>query len=169
MKRTLDAKRLTETEIRCISRWVAACAARVLPVFEAAAPNDSRPRDAIEGARAFARGGKRTATLRSLALAALAAAREVRDPAAMAAARAAGYAASSAFTHPGMEKHQIKHVLGPVVYAVLAKDDREISWALRRATPALRNIVRRMQPHRVSRSRLDQLYARLDTGLRHRG
>src|SRR5262249_51489321 len=89
---------LSDDERRLVGFWAADCALRVLPLFEAKAPSDARPREAIEGARAFARGGKRTAKLRSLALAAFAAAREVGDPAATAAARAAGLAASVAYT-----------------------------------------------------------------------
>src|SRR5215813_7653936 len=78
---------LSEEDRRFVGLWAADCAERVLPLFEAKAPSDTRPREAIEGIRAFARGGKRTAQLRSLAWAAHAAAREVGDPVATAAAR----------------------------------------------------------------------------------
>ena len=71
---------LTQEDLRLVGLWAADCAERVLPLFEAKAPSDTRPREAIEGIRAFARGGKRTARLRSLAWEALAAAREVGDP-----------------------------------------------------------------------------------------
>lgn len=176
----MAAKRLklSETDLRLIARWVTSCAARVLPLFEAAAPADTRPRDALAGSRAFVRGGKRTRQLRLVALAALAAAREVRDPVASAAARAAGYAAASAYTHPLASPHQIKHILGPVVYAALARElaadddaavgNKELQSALRRATPALRRVVRRFPSRRSGRSRLDQLYSQLDTSLRRR-
>jgi hypothetical protein len=79
---------LSEEDRRLVGLWAADCAERVLPLFEAKAPSDTRPREAIEGIRAFARGGKRIARLRSLAWAAYAAAREVGDPVATAAARA---------------------------------------------------------------------------------
>ncbi|HEX5064332.1 MAG TPA: hypothetical protein VFV99_33385 [Kofleriaceae bacterium] len=177
MTTTAKPLKLSEADLRLIARWVSACAARALPLFEVAAPRDTRPRDALAGIRLFVRGGKRTAQLRSLALAALAAAREVGDPVATAAARAAGYAAASAYTHPLASPHQIKHILGPVVYAARARElaaddatagDKELASALRRATPALRNVVRRFPSRRAGRSRLDQLYSQLDAGLRRR-
>jgi hypothetical protein len=74
------AMTLSEEDRRLIALWAADCAERVLPLFEAQAPSDTRPRLAIEGIRAFALGGKRTGHLRSLAWAAHAAAREVGDP-----------------------------------------------------------------------------------------
>lgn len=42
---------LTMGELRAVVRFAADCAQGVLPDFEAAAPNDSRPRDAIDAAR----------------------------------------------------------------------------------------------------------------------
>jgi hypothetical protein len=169
---------VSQTDLRSVARWVAASAARALPLFEAARPADARPRDALEGIRVFAGGGDRTAKLRSLALAALAAAREVRDPVAAAAARAAGSAAASAYTHARGERHQINHILAPVVYAARARElaagddpavgDKEIAWALQRATPTVRTIVRHMLPRRAGRSRFNQLFAELDAGLRIR-
>lgn len=62
---------------RLLGNWTADCAERVLALFEAKAPADTRPREAIEGIRIFACGGKRTVQLRTCALAALAAAREI--------------------------------------------------------------------------------------------
>ena len=85
---------LSDEERRLLGLWAADCAERVLPLFEAKASSDTRPREAIEGIRVFAHGGKRTARLRSLAWAAYAAAREAGDPVATAAARAAGRAAA---------------------------------------------------------------------------
>lgn len=86
---------LSEEDRRLVGLWAADCAERVLPLFEAKATSDTRPRKAIEGIRAFALGGKRTGQLRSLGRAAHAAAREVGDPVATAAARAAAYAAAT--------------------------------------------------------------------------
>ena len=80
---------LTLESLRALGSWAADCAERALSVYETQADSDSRPRAAIEGIRVFAGGGKRTAQLRSLALAAFSAAREADDPAAAAAARAA--------------------------------------------------------------------------------
>jgi hypothetical protein len=49
---------LTEEDLRLVGLWASDCAERVLPLFEAKAPSDTRPREAIEGIRAFARGGE---------------------------------------------------------------------------------------------------------------
>jgi len=104
---------LSLESLRAIGGWAADCAERALSVYEMHADSDSRPRAAIEGIREFAGGGKRTARLRTLALEAHAAAREVGDPAATAAARAAGLAAASAYTHPLADVQQTKHIVGP--------------------------------------------------------
>src|SRR5262245_1678266 len=104
---------LSLESLRAIGGWAADCAERALSVYETHADSDTRPRAAIEGIREFAGGRKRTARLRSLALAAHAAAREVGSPAAAAAARAAGVAAASAYTHPLADAHQTKHIVGP--------------------------------------------------------
>jgi hypothetical protein len=45
---------ITDEERREVARWAAGSAERVLPLFEAVAPADARPREAIEVARAFA-------------------------------------------------------------------------------------------------------------------
>ncbi len=47
---------LSEADRRIVAGWAADCAERVLGLFEAEAPGDSRPRDAIARLRAFARG-----------------------------------------------------------------------------------------------------------------
>ena len=70
---------LSLESLRAIGGWAADCAERALSVYETRAASDTRPRAAIEGIRVFAGGGKRTAQLRSLALEAHAAAREVGD------------------------------------------------------------------------------------------
>ncbi len=36
---------LSEADRRCVAAWAADCAERVLPLFEAEAPGDGRPRD----------------------------------------------------------------------------------------------------------------------------
>ena len=50
---------LSDEERRLLGLWAADCAERALPLFEAKTPSDTRPREAIEGIRAFARGEKR--------------------------------------------------------------------------------------------------------------
>src|SRR5438067_12127181 len=47
---------LTDSDHQLLALWAAACAEHVLHFFEAAKPSDSRPRHAIEQARAWARG-----------------------------------------------------------------------------------------------------------------
>ena len=47
---------LSEADRRIVAVWAADCAERVLGLFEAEAPGDSRARDAIAQTRAFARG-----------------------------------------------------------------------------------------------------------------
>jgi hypothetical protein len=166
---------LNQDDLRLVGFWAADCAERVLPLFEAKAPADTRPREAIAGIRTFARGEKRTAKLRTLALAAHAAAREAGDPAATAAARAAGLAAAVAYTHPLPTLDQAKHVLGPAVYAARARElaangtgvgDEEIRWAIEHASPEVREVVRRWPARGPGRSRLDALFSMLDAGLR---
>src|SRR5512136_523996 len=137
--------------LRALGGWAADCAERALPVYEIQAEADARPRAALEGIRVFAAGGKRTAQLRSLALVALSAAREVNDPAAAAAARAAGLAASSAYTHPLADVQQTKHIVGPAAYAALALElnqggdpnigDGEIRWAIEHVPSEVREVL----------------------------
>ena len=167
---------LTMESLRAIGGWTADCAERALPLYEATAGADLRPRAAIEGIREFAAGGKRVARLRALAMAAHAAAREIGDPAATAAARAAGSAAASAYTHPLVDVHQTKHIVGSAAYAALALEldhagdpriaDGEILWAIGHAPPQVREVLRRMPPRQPGRSRLDTLLYELDASLR---
>ena len=145
---------LSLESLRAIGGWAADCAERALSLYEVHADSDSRPRAAIEGIREFAGGGKRTARLRSLAMEAHAAAREVGDPAAAAAARAAGLAAASAYTHPLADVQQTKHIVGPAAYAALALEldhagdpsvgDGEVRWAIEHAPSEAREVLLQM-------------------------
>lgn len=167
---------LSMESLRAIARWSAECAERVLPVYEKRAGADSRPRAAIEGIREFAAGGKRSAALRTLALASHAAAREIDDPAAAAAARAAGTAAASAYTHPLVDVHQTKHIVGAAAYAALALEldndgdpgigDREVRRALEHVPAEVRDVLRLMPAREPGRSRQDALLYQLDAGVR---
>ncbi|MCK9931262.1 hypothetical protein MXD62_29680 [Frankia sp. Mgl5] len=167
---------ISEEDRRLLGIWAADCAERVLPLFEEKAPCDTRPREAIEGIHSYARGETRMGPLRSLAFAALAAAREVDDPAATAAARAAGYAAAAPYIHPLATPHQAKHALGPAMQAARAGElaagddasigDAEIRWAIEHASPAVRGIVRQMPVCGPGRGRLDVLRYQLDAALR---
>jgi hypothetical protein len=138
---------LSEADRRIVAVWAADCAERVLGVFEAEAPGDSRPRDAIARLRAFARGELGAAEARRR-FGAHAAAREVSVPAAAAAARAAGQAASV--------PHMGAHALGAAAYAAkaagLAAPDRpeavseEICWQLDRMSAPARAALRQLPP-----------------------
>jgi len=87
-----EASQLDPDIARRVKLWGADCAAHVLPIFEREMPGDTRPREAIEAARGFARG--------TVSDAALAAARDATmdatRAAAWAAARAAAWAARAA-------------------------------------------------------------------------
>ena len=161
---------IADDERRAVARWSAACATRALGRFEAVAPTDGRPRAAIEGAHAYADGGPRTKRLRADALGANAAAREVGDPVAAAAARAAGLAAATAFIHGEETIGTLGHIVGAAVQAAhaarLAADDDaaatdEIAWAVAEAPRAVRELVVRIPPCRDRPNRLDPLRDRI--------
>jgi Imm-5 like putative immunity protein len=123
---------LSEADRRIVATWAAECAERVLGLFEAEAPGDIRPRDAIARTRAFACGELDVAGEIRRRFVAGGAARGVTGPAPVAAARAAGQAAAVA--------HMGAHALGAAAYADkaagLAAPDRpeavseEIRWQL---------------------------------------
>ncbi|WP_370967679.1 putative immunity protein [Amycolatopsis sp. cg9] len=166
---------LTLDELRALTSWAAACASRVLPVYEARVPGDTRPRSAIEAAEAFAAGDPRTKVLRTTAWAALAAAGETTDPAASAAARSAVAAAGAAYLHPLESPHQVKHIVGPAQQAALASElaggdaAAEIRWALSQAPPEVPDLLRRFPPGKPGRTRLGELHRELETALRVSG
>jgi hypothetical protein len=62
-----SALTLSEDDRRVLAAWAANCAERVLPLFEARAPGDARPREAVDGVRAFAREELRIGPARALA------------------------------------------------------------------------------------------------------
>ena len=101
---------LTDDDHRLLSLWAAACAAHVLPYFEAARPGDSRVRDTIELARAWGRGEIGMRQARNAAFAAQAA-REVTG-----AAKLAAMSASQAV----VVSHVAAHDLGAAAYAIRA-------------------------------------------------
>ena len=163
---------LSLDELRQLSLWSADCAEQALPVYEAVASDDRRPRAAIEVAREFGAGGNRTKAIRTAAWGALKAAGEVDDPAAEAAARAAVAAAGSAYLHPLAAATQVKHIVGAAQYAAYAHElagrDAEavVSWALQRVPPAVRDVLRRYPDATPGRSRLGELHRQLESALR---
>lgn len=162
--------------LRAIAGWAAECAEHALPIYEAWNPSDPRPRAAIDGAREFAGGGKRTSKLRLLAMDAYRASLEAADPAASAAARSASLAAASAYTHPFVDVNQAKHILGPAAYAAWAVEsqhgfdqmygDSEVHRAIEQAGREVVNVLLKMPRQPEGKSRLDAIMRELDTGLR---
>jgi hypothetical protein len=167
---------LSLQDLREIAGYAAACAQEVLAIFETAHPADSRPRDAIDAAWEFARGGTRGKRLRDTAWAALKAAGEAGSPAAGDAARAAMSAASAAYLHPLADAHQVKHILGAAAHAaraaeLVAGDDRtvgaeRIRQARRRATPAVVDVLQRYPEAPHGGGRVGELLRDLDRALR---
>lgn len=102
---------LTDSDHHRLALWAAACAEHVLPLFESAKPSDSRPRHAIEQARAWVRGEITMSQARVAAGAANAAARNLSG-----AARHAAYAAGQA----AAVAHVAAHELGAAAYAIKA-------------------------------------------------
>lgn len=165
-------------ELRAVAGYAAECARDALEIFERAHPADSRPRDAIDAAWAFARGGGRGKTLRDTAWAALRAAREADAAAAGDAARAAMSAASAAYLHPLADAHQVKHILGAAAHAARAAElvsggDRAvgaegIERASRRATPLVVDVLGRYPAAPAGGGRVGELLRDLDEALRRR-
>ena len=131
---------LTEADRRIVAFWAADCAERVLPLFEAEAPDDDRARDAIARTRAFARGELSTAgEIRR---------RFVAGRAAHSAASRAGAAAARSAAQASGVAHMGAHALGAAAYAASAAAlaapgrsdalDEEIRWQLARLTPEAR-------------------------------
>jgi hypothetical protein len=102
---------LTDSDHRLLALWAASCAEHVLDLFESAQPEDPRPRQAIELARAWARGEVTMTQARTAAGHANAAARDLSG-APRHAAHAAGQAAAVA--------HVAAHELGAAAYAIKA-------------------------------------------------
>ena len=102
---------LTDSDHHLLALWAAVCAEHVLPHFESVKPADWRPRDAIEQARAWARGEITMSQARTAAGHAMAAARDLSG-----AARHAAYAAGQA----AAVAHVAAHELGAAAYAIKA-------------------------------------------------
>ena len=102
---------LTDSDHHLLALWAAMCAEHVLPLFESAKPADSRPRHAIEQARAWVRGEITMSQARAAGGHAMAAARDLSG-----AARYAAYAAGQA----AAVAHVAAHELGAAAYAIKA-------------------------------------------------
>src|SRR3954452_15661363 len=102
---------LTDSDHRLLALWAATCAEHVLDLFQSARPEDSRPRQAIERVRAWARGEITMSQARTAGGHAMAAARDLSGP-----ARHAAYAAGQA----AVVAHVAAHELGAAAYAIKA-------------------------------------------------
>jgi hypothetical protein len=102
---------LTEVRHHLLAEWAALCAEHVLPLFEREAPDDPRPRHAIEVGRAWIRGEVPMTIAHNSAFTANAAGRGLSD-AARFAALSAGQAVAVA--------HVAAHDLGAAAYAIRA-------------------------------------------------
>lgn len=136
---------LDDADRRLVAAWAAECAERVLALFEAEAPGDDRPRDAIARARAYARGDLDAAGEIKRRFVAGRAAHAVTSAPAVAAARSAAQAAGVA--------HMGAHALGAAAYAAVAADeaapgafDGEIDAQLALLTPDTRAALRLLPP-----------------------
>jgi hypothetical protein len=102
---------LTDSDHRLLALWAASCAEHVLGLFESVRPDDPRPRQAIEQARAWTRGEIAMSQARAAGGHGMAAARDLRGP-----ARHAAYAAGQA----AVVAHVAAHELGAAAYAIKA-------------------------------------------------
>ncbi len=135
---------LTDDDHHLLALWAATCAEHVLALFESVRPDDPRPREAIEHARAWVRGEVAMMTARAAGGHAMGAARDLRGP-----ARHAAYAAGQA----GAVAHVAAHDLGAAAYAIKAVRDaapaaereaagrRECRWQRDQLPAAIRDLV----------------------------
>jgi hypothetical protein len=131
---------LTDADHRLLARWAATCAEHVLDRFESARPDDPRPREAIEQARAWARGEVTMTQARTAGGHAMGAARDLSG-----AARHAAYAAGQA----AVVAHVAAHELGAAAYAIKAvraaegesAGRRECQWQRDQLPGAIRELV----------------------------
>ena len=135
---------LTDADHHLLARWAATCAEHVLDLFESARPEDSRPRQAIEQARAWAHGEIAMSQARAAGGHAMASARELSG-----AARHAAYAAGQA----AVVAHVAAHELGAAAYAIKAAraaapegegeraGRRECRWQRDQLPDAIRELV----------------------------
>jgi hypothetical protein len=102
---------LTDPDHHLLALWAASCAEHVLDLFESARPEDPRPRQAIEHARAWVRGEVTMTQSRAAGGHAMGAATGLRGV-----PRYAAYAAGQA----AVVAHVAAHELGAAAYAIKA-------------------------------------------------
>ncbi|ROS77723.1 hypothetical protein EDF24_0482 [Curtobacterium sp. PhB130] len=141
-----SAQTLSDDDRRVVAAWAADCAERVLPLFEAEAPDDDRARDGIRRARSFASGALGAAGEIRRRFTAGRASAAATSPAGKAAAWAAGQA--SAVAHMGA------HALGAATYAAKAAEladpgrggAAELAWQMAHMSEPVRVALRRLPP-----------------------
>ena len=139
---------LSDSNRRIVARWAAACAERVLPLFDGDDAAVEIVQYALARARAYSAGESTAAEEISKRLTTVKAANASSTPAGAAAARAVGQAASVA--------HMGAHALGAAAYAAkavsLANPDRpdavedEVRWQLKNLTEPEREVLRLLPP-----------------------
>ncbi|MEN1974635.1 putative immunity protein [Cellulomonas sp. P4] len=166
---------LSTAELRAVVRFAAGCAEGLLPEFEAVAPDDPRPREALAAARVFADGAARSNLQRTAAFAAHRAARDVTAEPARLAALACGDAAAAAYLHPVARATQVGHILRAAACAARVAelrtgDDREaVRLIAGRAAPPVPDVLRRYPAAPRGSTRVAQLMSVLDATIRARG
>jgi hypothetical protein len=135
---------LIDSDHHLLARWAALCAEHVIDHFESVRPDDPRPREAIEHARAWTRGEVKMMQARAAGGHAMGAARDLRG-----AARYAAYAAGQA----AVVAHVAAHELGAAAYAIKAvraaapkgasqvAGRRECQWQRDQLPDAIRELV----------------------------
>jgi hypothetical protein len=136
---------LSRERHRLLALWAADCVEHVLHIFTDQCPGDGRPRQAIEVARAWARGEVSVGAARAASVAAHAAARDAGEGPAHFVARAAGHAVATA--------HMADHAPGAAMYAIRAvkaaageQDEaaaarQEYDWQVTHLPEAIRDLV----------------------------
>jgi hypothetical protein len=170
---------LTMAELREVAGYAVGCAEPALGIFERDRADDPRPRAALDEARRFAAGGRRTQALRVNAPDAHRAAKaagELGYGAAADAARAAGHAGAAAYLHPLAKATQVLHILGSAAHAARAfeldaGDDRSagagyIEKARKLAGPIVVSVLVRYPTAPGGGGRAGELLRELDALLR---
>jgi hypothetical protein len=143
-----SSQTLSEAERRTVARWAAACAERVVGLYESTSSDDRRIQEALDRTWAFADGGSTAAEEIRLRMIAVKAAGDATTPAGAAAARAVAQASGVA--------HMGAHAMGAAAYAVKAislanTDDPaaaedEIVWQIAALTDEERRTLRKLPP-----------------------
>lgn len=167
---------LTMPELRAVARFAVDCAEGLLPVFEAVAPDDPRPRDALAAARAFAEGADRSQLLRTAAFASHRPAKDAPTEPARLAAVACADAAAAAYLHPIAKATQVGHILRAAACAArvaeLTTDDaggEAVRALAERAAPPVSEILARYPAAPRGSTRVSELMSALDSAIRDRG